>query len=256
MSEKMYHLNLCKEDLCGTRYAILPGDPGRVEKIASHLDAPRRLGQNREYTQYLGWLEGQPVLVMSTGMGGPSTAIAVEELAQLGVDTLIRVGTCGGMQMEVKAGDIVIVNAAIRMEGTSREYLPIEFPAVSDYDVTTALIRSAKEQQLPYHVGVAHCKDSFYGQHDPSRMPVGYELLNKWQAWIMGGALCSEMETAALFTVSSCLRLRAGGVMLCVWNQERRKAGLDRDETHDTERAIRTAVDAVRLLIVEDGKTN
>lgn len=249
MSEKMYHVGLSVDDLEGAQYAILPGDPGRVEKIAAHLKKSKKIGQNREYTSYLGELAGKKVLVMSTGMGGPSTAIGVEELAVLGLKTLIRVGTCGGMQLEVMPGDLVIVNAAIRMEGTSREYLPIEYPAVSNFDVTAALIESAKKQNFPYHVGVAHCKDSFYGQHDPVRMPVGYELQNKWDAWLKGGALASEMETAALYSVSSCLRLRAGGVMLCVWNQERRKAGLDQQETHDTERAISAAVGAIELMI-------
>lgn len=249
MNEKMYHIGLDENDVCSAKYAILPGDPGRVPKIAALLGSPRKIGQNREYTSYLGTLAGQNVLVMSTGMGGPSTAIGVEELHKLGFTTLIRVGTCGGMQLDVMPGDLVVVNAAIRMEGTSREYLPIEFPAVSNFDVTNALAASAAAHNYPYHVGVAHCKDSFYGQHDPERMPVGYDLMNKWNAWIKGGALASEMETAALFSVASCLGMRAGGIMLCVWNQERRKAGLDQEETHDTERAIATAIGAAERLI-------
>lgn len=249
MSEKLYHVGLSVEDLEGAKYAILPGDPGRVPSIAAELDASKKIGQSREYTSYLGRIAGQAVLVMSTGMGGPSTAIAVEELSQLGIKTLIRVGTCGGMQLDVMPGDLVVVNAAIRMEGTSKEYLPIEYPAVSDIDVTVALREAARLLDYPSHTGVAQCKDSFYGQHNPDRMPVGYELKDKWNAWIMAGALASEMETAALFTVSSVLRLRAGGIMLCVWNQERRNAGLDQNETHDTSRAIKTAVKAVELLI-------
>lgn len=249
MSDKMYHIGLGTDDIEGALYAILPGDPGRVPSIAAELEGSKMIGQNREYTSYLGYIAGKPVLVMSTGMGGPSTAIAVEELHMLGIKTCVRVGTCGGMQLDVMPGDLVVVNAAIRMEGTSKEYLPIEYPAVSDLDVTVALREAAGLLGYTSHTGVAQCKDSFYGQHSPDRMPVGYELKDKWSAWIKGGALASEMETAALFTVSSVLRIRAGGIMLCVWNQERRNAGLDQNETHDTSRAIKTAVKAIELLI-------
>ena len=249
MSEKLYHINLCKEDLEGADTAILPGDPGRVPKIAAMLENPRPLTQNREYNSYLGTLEGRRVVVISTGIGGPSASIAVEELSMLGVQTFVREGTCGGMQLGVQAGDLVVVNAAIRMEGTSREYLPIEFPAVADFEVTAALRDEAQALGYAHHVGVVQCKDSFYGQHDPDSMPVGYELKDKWQAWIKGGALASEMETAALFTVSSVRRLRAGAVMLCIWNQEREAAGLPQEREHDTDKAIRVAVGAVARLL-------
>ena len=191
---------------------------------------------------------------MSHGIGGPSTAIAVEELAQLGIKTMIRVGTSGGMQQQVRAGDAVIVQAAIRQDGTSREYLPIEYPAVADFDVTAALKQAALRLGQPHHVGVVQCKDSFYGQHSPQRMPVSYELLSKWDAWIQGGALASEMETAALFTVASVLRVRAGAVMLCIWNQERDKAGLPHEECHDTQGVIHLAVQAVAELMAQDGQ--
>lgn len=246
--EKMYHIGLSKEDIGGAQYAILPGDPGRVEKIAKLMSNPRKIGQNREYTSYLADNDGIPVLVMSTGMGGPSTAIAVEELHMLGLTHLIRVGTCGGMQLQVNPGDLVVVHGAIRQEGTSKEYLPVEFPAIADLDITLALRQAAKEQGFASHTGIVQCKDSFYGQHAPDRMPVGYELKDKWQAWIKGGALGSEMETADLYTVSQVLGVQAGAVMLCVWNQEREKAGLDQQECHDTEKAIRTAIAAIRLL--------
>lgn len=255
MSEKLYHINLSKEDIKGAKYAILPGDPGRVEKIAALFDNPQKIGQNREYTSYLGQLNGENVLCVSTGIGGPSAAICIEELYQLGVTNFIRVGTCGGMQMKVAAGDIIVVTGAVRMEGTSKEYLPIEFPAVADLDITCALRDSAKKLGYSFHTGVVQCKDSFYGQHAPGRMPVSYELENKWQAWIRGGCLASEMESAALFTVCSTLGAKAGAVMLCVWNQERVKAGMDKEEQHDTQKAIKTAVEAVKLLI-DEGKNN
>ena len=251
MDEKMYHINLNKADIQGAKYAILPGDPDRVPKIAAFFDNPQKIGQKREYVSYLGQLCGENVLCVSTGIGGPSAAICIEELRQLGVENFIRVGTSGGMQLKVNAGDIVVVTGAIRMEGTSKEYLPIEFPAVPDLDITCALRDAAKKLGYDYHVGVVQCKDSFYGQHAPHRMPVSYELENKWQAWIRGGCLASEMDSAALFTVCASLGAKAGAVMLCVWNQERAKAGLDKDEEHDTEKAIKTAVEAIKILVNE-----
>ena len=243
----MYHIGF--DDSHAAKYAILPGDPGRVESIAALLDAPRFYHQNREYTTWLGSLEGENVLVMSTGMGGPSTAIGVEELCQTGVRTLIRVGTCGGMQTEVIGGNLVVATGAVRMEGTSREYAPIEYPAVADLTVTNALARAARALGYPCHTGVVHCKDSFYGQQSPERMPVGDELQYKWRAWIKAGCLASEMESAALFIVAQTLRVRAGCVLTAVWNQERARQGLSNPETHDSSSAIRTAVEAVRALI-------
>ena len=251
-TEKMYHINLSKEDIQGAKYAILPGDPGRVPKIAAFFENARQLSYNREYNSYIGQLNGENVLCVSTGIGGPSAAICIEELHQLGVENFIRVGTCGGMQMDVHAGDNIIVTGAIRMEGTSKEYLPIEFPAVADLDISSALKNAAKKLGSRSHTGIVQCKDSFYGQHSPSRMPVSYELENKWQAWIRGGCLGSEMETAALFTVCSTLGARAGAVMLCVWNQERVDAGLPNETNHDTESAIKIAVEAIKTLIEED----
>lgn len=247
MRERIYHLAL--DDVGGAKVAILPGDPGRVEKIAQYLDNPVKLAQNREYVTFCGKLGGKSVLVTSTGIGGPSAAIAVEELAVLGVDTFIRVGTCGGMRLDVTGGDIVIPTGAIRMEGTSQEYLPVEFPAVPDYSVLSALVDSAAELGVPYHTGVVQSKDSFYGQHEPDRMPVGPELTYKWQAYLKGGALASEMECAAIFAVAACLKARAGAVLACVWNQERAKAGLSNPENTETEVAIKTAIGAVKRLI-------
>lgn len=188
----------------------------------------------------------------STGIGGPSAAIAIDELSKCGTDTFIRVGTCGGMQEDVCGGDIVIANGAIRMEGTSREFAPIEYPAVPDVNVMNALIAAADEAGTKYHVGVVQCKDSFFGQHEPEIMPVSYELTDKWQAWLRMGCLASEMESAALFIAGSFLRVRVGSCFLVVANQEREKKGLINRQAHDTELAISTAVDAIRILIKED----
>lgn len=251
-NEKMYHIALSKNDLEGAKYAILPGDPGRVELIASKLKNAHKLNVNREYTSFLGDLKNEKVLVISTGMGGPSTAICVEELAQIGIENFIRVGTCGGMQLNVEAGDIVIANAAIRMEGTSKEYLPIEYPAISSLKITNALVSACEKLDYKYHVGVVHCKDSFYGQHEPERMPISFELENKWDAWIKAGALASEMETAALFSVATVLGLNAGAVLLTIWNQERENNNLDNKTNFDVDKEIDVAIKAIDLLIKAD----
>lgn len=249
-----YHIQLDKKLIEGAKYAIIAGDPGRIEKIASFLDDPREITRSREYTSYLGYLHSQPVLVISHGIGGPSTAICVEELAHIGVKNFVRVGTSGGMQLKVRAGDVVIVSAAIRQEGTSREYLPIEFPAVADFNLTCALKQAADRLEISNHVGVVHCKDSFYGQHAPETMPVKTELTDKWRVWCECGALVSEMETAALFSVSIARGLRAGAVMLCIWNQERDKAGFEHEECFETQRAIMVAVTAVSDMILSEQK--
>ena len=247
--EKMYHIGLTKLDVKGAKYAILPGDPGRVAKIASFLNNAKPLAISREYTSYLGELEGEKVLVISTGMGGPSTAICVEELHLIGIENIIRVGTSGGMQLYVNSGDLVVAQAAIRQEGTSKEYVPVEFPAVANIDLVNALRNSAHKLGYKYHTGVVQCKDSFYGQHSPERMPVSYELEDKWGAWIKAGCLASEMETAALYTVSQILGIKAAAILLVVWNQEQEKIGIEQPNDFDTEKAIKVAVEAIRSLI-------
>lgn len=249
-SGKQYHTGVGPKDI--GKYVILPGDPKRCEKIAAHFDNPVLVADSREYVTYTGTLDGVKVSVTSTGIGGPSAAIAIEELAKCGAHTFIRVGTCGGMQEHIIGGDVVIANGAIRMEGTSREYAPIEYPAVPDFQVTNALNLAAKELGIRHHVGVVQCKDSFFGQHEPEVMPVNYELENKWKAWLRMGCLASEMESAALFIVGSFLRVRVGSCFLVVANQEREKLGLPNPQAHDTELAICTAVEAIRHLIAQD----
>lgn len=246
-SGKQYHTGVGPGDI--GEYVVLPGDPKRCAKIAEHFDNPVLVADSREYVTYTGYLDGVKVSVTSTGIGGPSAAIAIEELAKSGAHTFIRVGTCGGMQTEVCGGDLVIATGAVRMEGTSKEYAPIEYPAVADINITNALISAANKLGIKNHVGVVQCKDSFFGQHEPEVMPVSYELENKWQAWIRMGCLASEMESAALFIAGSFLRVRVGSCFLVVANQERAKAGLSNDQVHDTELAIKTAVEALRLLI-------
>lgn len=249
-ASRLYHIQAAPGEV--GRYVILPGDPKRCAKIAQYFENPTLIADNREYVTYTGTLDGVKVSVTSTGIGGPSAAIAMEELVRCGADTFLRTGTCGGMQIPVKSGDIVIATGAIRMEGTSREYAPIEFPAVPDLTVTNALAAAAKQLSFPFHTGIVQCKDSFYGQHEPEVKPVSYELLNKWEAWKRLGCLASEMESAALFVTASCLRVRCGSCFVVVANQEREKLGLENPVVHDTDGAVRTAVEAVRLLIRMD----
>ncbi len=251
-SGKQYHTGIGPGDI--GKYVIMPGDPKRCEKIASHFDDAKLVADVREYVTYTGYLDGVKVSVTSTGIGGPSAAIAIEELSKSGADTFLRVGTCGGMQLDIEGGDIIIASGAVRMEGTSREYAPIEYPAVANVDVMNAMIAGAKKLNAKYHVGVVQCKDSFFGQHEPEVMPVAYQLENKWEAWLRMGCLGSEMESAALFIAGSFLRVRVGSVLLVVANQERAKKGLPNAQVHDTEIAISTAVEAIRTLIDLDKK--
>ena len=223
-ASKQYHIQVGQGEV--GRYVILPGDPKRCKKIAQYFEDPVFVADNREYVTYTGTLDGVKVSVTSTGIGGPSASIAMEELYRCGADTFVRIGTCGGMQPEVKSGDVVVATGAIRMEGTSKEYAPIEFPAVANLEVINAL--------------------------EPEVKPVSYELMNKWEAWKRLGCLASEMESAALFVVANYLRVRAGACFLVIANQEREKLGLENPVVHDTDKAIKVAVEAIRELIRAD----
>ena len=245
-----YHIQLRPGDV--GRYVLLPGDPKRCAKIAAYFGNPVLIADNREYVTYTGYLDGEKVSVTSTGIGGPSASIAMEELVQVGADTFIRVGTCGGIDIDVKGSDIVVATGSVRMEGTSREYAPIQFPAVANIEVVNALMNACKSKGVSFHTGVVQSKDSFYGQHSPERMPVSYELVNKWEAWKRLGVKASEMESAALFVVASHLRVRCGATFLVVANQERESLGLDNPVAHDTDMAIKVAVEALRQLIRDD----
>ncbi len=247
-----YHLRIKKGDV--GRYVILPGDPKRVPLIAKYLDNPTFVADYREFVTYTGTLDGVKVSVTSTGIGGPSASIAMEELYKCGADTFIRMGTCGGIALPVIGGDVVIATGAVRMEGTSREYAPIEFPACADYSVVEALREGAKKVGCKFHTGIVQCKDSFYGQHDPSIMPVSYMLEEKWEAWKRLGVLASEMESAALFTVASFLGARCGSEFFVVGNQEREKLGMDNPKLHDVDTAIKVAIEGLRYLIEQDKK--
>ena len=250
--EKQFHIACTKGDI--GRYCILPGDPGRVPAIAALLDDAKQIAYNREFNVWTGTLLGEKVTACSTGIGGPSASIAMEELHKCGADTFIRTGTSGGIALPVQSGDVVVATGAIRYEHTSREYAPIEFPAVADFQVVNALVKATKALGFPMHTGIVQCKDSFYGQHSPEASPVYYELLNKWETWKRLGVLASEMESAALFVVAAALGCRCGSCFHVVWNQEREAAGLDQKMSEDTSSSVKVAVEAVKLLIEEDRK--
>ena len=237
---KQYHLQLQKGDV--GRYVLLPGDPGRSQIIARHLEGAVHVATNREYVTYTGFLDGVKVSVTSTGIGCPSSAIALEELVRVGADTFIRVGTSGAIQPGTKSGDLAIVTGAIRDEGTSIHYLPIAFPALADMEIVAALRSAAQKAGLPHALGISQSKDSFYGEVEPERSGVTTRLLDRWHAWQVGGAICSEMEAAALFIVASTLKVRAGGIM----------AMHGEGPFGSLEPLIETAISGVRELIKAD----
>ena len=247
---RQYHIALAEGDV--GRYVFLPGDPGRCELIASYFDQPEKVASHREYETWSGLLEGEKVSVTSTGIGGPSAAIALEELVAIGSDTFVRVGTSGSMQDHIKPGDIAIVSAAIRDEGTSVHYLPLEFPAVADVGLTQALSDAARGLGKTVHVGVSQSKDSFYGQHSPERMPVAGRLAERWSAWMGGGAICSEMEAASLYIVASVLRVRASGLMMVMGHPDQSPMTPDEWDASKVEHLLPVAIEGMREIIRRD----
>lgn len=249
-----FHLHIKDGDV--GHYVLLPGDPGRCEKIAAFFDDAHFVAQNREYVIWTGTLLGEKVSVCSTGIGCPSAAIAVEELIDSGADTFIRVGSSGAMQPYAHMGDVAIVTGSIRDEGTTRQYLPIEFPAVADPDVVSALREAARNLEIPHHIGISQAKDSFYSEVERNRMPMAAHLEERWNAFVAGGAICSEMESAILFILGSLYRKRAGGAMLIINNDDLAEQADNSADKYmaefDPERVIRVAVEALKILIVKD----
>ena len=248
MTKAAYHLQL-ERDQAGA-YALLPGDPARVALIAKHLESPRAIATNREFTTWLGMLGDAPVTVTSTGIGGPSAAIAVEELCDLGVRTFIRVGTCGAMQPDQRMGDLVVASAAVRDEGTSFHYAPAGWPAVADVEVTRALCDAAVRRGVRCRAGVVQSKDSFYGEVQPERMPIAGSLQERWESLTRLGVLASEMECAALFTVAASRGVRAGAVLVVINEAvaERGVAAMPEPGAVPLDDVIGVAVDALRGL--------
>ena len=248
--EKQFHIKCAEGDV--GRYVFLPGDPGRCQAIAAYFEDPVHIGMNREYNIYTGTLLGQKVSVCSTGIGGPSAAIAMEELCSIGADTFIRVGTCGGIDLDVMPGDVVVATGAVRYEHTSMEYAPLEFPAVPDFDVAAALKAASEDLGCRTHTGVVQCKDSFYGQHSPKDSPVSYELFQKWESWKRLGVKASEMESAALFVVAAARKVRCGSCFHVIWNQEREAAGMFMPMVEDPSAAVRVGIEAMKRIIAAD----
>ncbi len=244
MSEKEYHVALGKGDV--GRYVLLPGDPGRTEKIAKYFDDAKEVASNREYRTFTGTVDGIKISTTSTGIGCPSTAICVEELIKCGADTFIRIGTAGSLQKEVGLGDVVISTAAVREEGTTRQYIPLSYPAVADFGVTQALVEAGNNLKIKYHTGISHCKDAFYTEGaDMDDLPLGGHTRAMWNAWYKGNVMATSMESAALFVVSSIRRVYAGEVLAIIgltYDDQpiAKKVGVDE--------AIQMAIEAVKII--------
>jgi uridine phosphorylase len=249
-NRSVYHLALSTADLEGATLALVPGDPGRVETLArtAPFEHARQLANKREYRTWLGYLAGTPVLVTSTGIGGPSASIAIDELAQMGVRTFIRVGTTGAIQPHVAVGDTIITTGAVRLDGASIQYAPIEFPAVADHDVVTALITAARDAQVPFHVGVSCSTDTFYpGQerYDSFSQYVPRRFQGATEEWRRLQVLNYEMEAATLFTMCAAMGLRGGCVAGVIVNrtlsEQVTKEALERGEANGVTVAVRAA---------------
>jgi len=245
-----YHIELAPGDV--GRYVFLPGDPGRCEMIAQYFDEPAFVTRHREYETWTGYLDGEKVSVVSTGIGCPSAVIALEELVKIGADTFMRVGTSGSMQPHIKPGDLGVISAAIRDEGTTSHYLPIEFPAVADFEITNALWDAANKSGKNVHIGVSQSKDSFYGQHSPERMPVAKRLQERWDAWMGGGAICSEMEAAGLYIVSQVLCVRTTGIMMIMGHPDQSPMSAEEWEASKVEGVLPVAIEGMREIIRRD----
>ncbi|MCL2580624.1 MAG: nucleoside phosphorylase [Oscillospiraceae bacterium] len=251
--KKMMHIGLSMGDI--GEYVFLPGSPERSEKISKHFDNSVEMGYNREYRSFTGTLNGTRVSVCSTGMGCPSTAIAVEELYELGARTMIRVGSCASTSLKVSAGDVVIPNGSVRMEGVAVHYAPVEFPAVPDMELVAYLEEAAKKLGIPYNIGVSICKASFFTQTAPESMPVGYDLIKRWESYEKGGATSTEMESAALFIIGEWLRIRTATVLVSATDYKNYAPadGVKQNKLPEIEnRAIEVAIAAMREIIKDD----
>ncbi len=246
--EKKYHIGLANGDV--GEYVLIPGDPGRTPAIAKYLDDAREVAFNREYRTFTGSLLGVPVSTISSGMGGPSVAIAVEELGELGVHTFLRVGTCGATQPEIKMGDLVIGIGAVRSEGTPNGYVPREYPAIASLDVVNALVVASKVANAPHHVGIIRSVDALYSDLMPDRMPNPHHLHEELDMWSRAGVLSNDMESSTLFIVARLRKLRAATVNLCV--DELGAGEIHHLDPSYMDRMLRVAVDALKRLIEHD----
>jgi uridine phosphorylase len=249
-AKKMMHIAVSPGDV--GKYVFLPGSVERAALIAQHFDNPVKLAHHREHLTYAGELDGERVAVTSTGIGGPSASIAVEELFQCGADTMMRIGSCASTSPRSKKGDVIIPRGAIRMEGTGTHYLPLEFPAVPDYEMFRALESAAKESGYPYNDGITITKDSFYTEVSPQTKPVYPELKWKWDAYVKGGATNTSMECSLLFLVGASLGIRMSSVMICATNDEDYSNDATDYPDKWEERAIEVGILAMRKIIQSD----
>lgn len=239
-----YHIRCKPGDVAP--YVLLPGDPGRVQLIAKHWDEARLVAKNREYVTCTGTYRGVPVSATSTGIGSPSAAIAVEELIRVGGKVFIRVGTSGPVSPKVKPWELGIATGAVRDEGTTRQYVPIEYPAVADYRVVAALVEAAEKLGYRYHVGVFHTKDSFYSEIEPQAQPAAEIWKARWSSWTRAGVLLSEMETAAILVVAGIRGALAGSI--CAVIEVPGEEETAKRNAEAIEKAIKTALEAVKIL--------
>ena len=245
---KKYHVGLAKGEV--GEYVLVPGDPGRTPMIARFLDNAREVAFSREYRTFTGTVAGVPVSTMSSGMGGPSVAIGVEELSELGVHTFLRVGTFGAAQPQIKMGDLIIAEGCVRTEGTPNGYVPVEYPAIASRDVVNALVAAAQAAGAPHHLGIIRSVDALYSDLLPDQMPRSNELKEELAMWSRAGILGNEMESSTLFVVARIRQRRAGTLDLCV--DEMNAGEIHHVDQSYMDRMLKVAVDAIRRLIEMD----
>ena len=246
--ERKYHVGLAAGEI--GRYVLVPGDPFRTAAIARHLEDAGEKAWSREFRTFTGRVSGVPVSTCSSGIGGPSMAIAVEELGELGAHTFLRVGTCGAAQPGIRLGDLVIATGAVRSEGTPDAYVPREYPAIASHEVVRACVEAAAAAGVAHHLGLIRSVDALYADLLPDRLPRSAELRAELEMWARAGVVANDMESATMMVVSALRGWRSGVVLLCVDE-------LGAGEIHHVDAAamdtlLRVAVDAVRRLVEGD----
>lgn len=248
-----FHLDLTAEMLEGATLAIVPGDPARPALIAERLDNPRQLASKREFTSWIGYIDNTPIVICSTGIGGPSTSIAVEELAQCGIRTFLRVGTTGAIQPHIGVADVIITQASVRLDGASQHFAPLEYPAASSFECTRALVDAADSLGFPAHVGITASSDTFYpGQerYDTVNGRVVAHFRGSAAEWESLGVLNYEMESATLFTMCASQGWRAGCVAGVLVNRHQQETPDPATMELAEKRAVTVVLDAARRLLV------
>ena len=210
--KKMHHLQIEPGQI--GEFVIMPGDPGRCHLIAKHFENSQLIAQSREYITYTGKYKGLIVSVTSTGMGCPSAAIALEELIMSGAKYLVRLGTTGALQKNIHLGDIIIPTSAVRLEGTSVEYIPVEFPAVADIDIVDALLKVTHHKNQKSYIGIIMSHDAFY----KGSVFTDHDFLKREQLWIDSNVLGVENESSALFTIGYLRKVKVGAILTAVAN--------------------------------------